>query len=115
VPLFWTKRSESDRTIYTRSRKQKTTLYLLIILGLGLWIGLPISVVMISALGHLIASSLAGIIFFMALIAAGVALMLVTAIGGMWMMNSVLSTAARKNKKTNVTHSGDIDTIVVYN
>ena len=115
MALFWTKKIESDRTIYTRSRKQKMVLYLLMILGLGLWIGVPISVVLISALGHLFASSLAGVIFFMALVVVGVALMFITSIGGMWMMNSILSTAARKNKKTNVTHSGDMDTIVIYN
>jgi len=111
--LFWDKKIESDRTIYTRSKKQKRIFFTLATLGFVVFLGLPGLMLWVHFLGELFVSSLAWAVFFIALRWTGVVLWLAVLIFGG--MHAILMSAQSKKKRTHITYSSEGDTIVIYN
>lgn len=111
MSLFWNKKIESSKVIYTRSKSQKRIGYLLLLIGLLLVFGVP-TLIKISIFFTGLSNRWP--ILFLFLIFIGVAVIAFVAIS-ISTVNFKLAAAKRKNKKFQITSTDEGDTVIIEN
>lgn len=114
MSLFWNKRVESDKVIYTRTKGQKRLFYLLMSIGLLMMIGLPIFGFLLMT-GLPITQRLPALFLSLIFLGGpllGAALIVFVAIF-ISTVNFKLANAKRKNKKFQIISTNEGDTVEI--
>ncbi len=112
MSLFWNKNIEPGRVIYTRTKGQRRTAYLLILLGFLLMFGVPTLIINISFFRELLkewAILFAAFIAFLGLILIAFLVIFFN------IMYFRITFAKIKKKKVQATFTNEGDTIIIEN
>jgi hypothetical protein len=112
MSLFWNKNIEPGRVIYTRTKGQRRTAYLLMLLGFLLMFGVPTLIINITFSTELLKQ-------WAILVAASIAFLGLILIAFLVIFFNIMyfriTFAKRKNKKVQITSTNEGDTIVIEN